>query len=369
MKLFKNNRIFAVGTAIAWFMKSMLVLSACAVPYQSSLPTPTTTKTETNLTDATTSAVIRDIYLAGGCFWGIEAYMIRIDGIVDAVSGYANGKTDNPSYEDLIYHDSGHAETVHVRYDTNKISLDELLIYFFNIIDPVSINRQGNDVGSQYRSGIYYQDPADLTVIINRIKNVQKEYDKKIAVEVEPLIHFYNAEDYHQDYLEKNPGGYCHIDLNQADTYVIRTSKYPKPSAEEIKTKLTAQQYQVTQENQTEPPHTNEYTDHYETGIYVDIVTGEPLFSSADKFHSGSGWPSFTKPIASYVVTYHEDTSFGSTRTEIRSRSGDSHLGHVFEDGPTNQGGMRYCINSAALRFVPLAEMTKQGYGELLGWI
>lgn len=309
----------------------VLILSACSPATLTIAPDPSVSDDEN----------ISDIYLAGGCFWGVEAYMSRIEGVVDAVSGYANGNTENPKYEDLIYNGSGHAETVHVRYDTTKISLDELLLYFFNIIDPVSINRQGNDTGPQYRTGIYYLNETDLEVINARIAKVQKGYEEKIAVEVQPLIHFYNAEEYHQDYLDKNPNGYCHIDLDLAYTYVIR-------------------------ENHTEYPFGNLYNDHYEAGIYVDIVTGEPLFSSSDKFSSGTGWPSFTKPIADYVVTYHDDISAGMIRTEVRSRSGDSHLGHVFDDGPKDQGGMRYCINSAALRFVPVDEMEEQGYGELI---
>ena len=359
MKIFKNVNISSIGRLAVLVFAVVLILSACS---------PAT------LTDAPDSSLsndedISDIYLAGGCFWGVEAYMSRIDGVVDAVSGYANGNTENPKYEDLIYNGSGHAETVHVRYDTTKISLDELLLYFFNIIDPVSINRQGNDIGPQYRTGIYYLNRKDLEVINARIAKVQKGYEEQIAVEVQPLSHFYDAEEYHQDYLDKNPNGYCHIDLDLAYTYVIRESSYPKPPDEELRALLTEEQYKVTQENHTEYPFSNIYNDHYETGIYVDIVTGEPLFSSSDKFSPGTGWPSFTKPIADYVVTYHEDMSAGMTRTEVRSRSGDSHLGHVFEDGPKDQGGMRYCINSAALRFVPVDEMEEQGYGELISWI
>jgi peptide methionine sulfoxide reductase msrA/msrB len=312
---------------------------------------------------------IREIYLAGGCFWGVEAFMSRIDGIVDTAAGYANGRTENPKYEDLLYRNSGHAETVRVHYDSGRISLDEVLIYFFRIIDPTSINKQGNDRGTQYRTGVYYQDPRDLPVIQKRFMEVQKAYKKPLAVEVEPLKHFFEAEAYHQDYLDKNPGGYCHIDLSKVNEPVVRISRYPKPSAEEIVRQLTPEQYSVTQRNGTEAPFTNPYYENFEKGIYVDVVTGEPLFSSKDKFHSGSGWPSFTKPVADYVVTFREDAAHGMHRTEVRSRSGDSHLGHVFEDGPKDRGGRRYCINSAALRFIPLAEMESSGYGDYIGWV
>lgn len=310
---------------------------------------------------------VREIFLAGGCFWGVEAFMSRIDGVVDAAAGYANGRTEHPAYEDLLYRNSGHAETVRVRYDTGRISLDEVLIYFFRIIDPTSLNRQGNDRGPQYRTGIYYQDAGDLPVILKRVQAVQKACKKPVVVEVVPLKHFFLAEAYHQDYLDKNPGGYCHIDLSKAHEPVARISRYPRPSDEEIARQLTPEQYRVTQENATEAPFTNLYNENFEPGIYVDVVTGEPLFSSKDKFHSGSGWPSFTQPIAEYVVTWHEDAAHGMRRTEVRSRSGDSHLGHVFKDGPKDRGGLRYCINSAALRFIPLGEMASLGYGEWIG--
>ncbi|OBZ14702.1 peptide methionine sulfoxide reductase [Bacillus sp. FJAT-27264] len=311
---------------------------------------------------------LRDIYFAGGCFWGIEAYMARVYGVSDAVSGYANGTGENPSYEDVVRGDRGFAETVKVSYDPKRVSLEQLIAAFFKVIDPTSVNKQGNDQGIQYRTGIYSSNPADLTVIKDAIVKEQLKYDKKIVTEALPLSNFYMAEEYHQDYLEKNPNGYCHIDLSvvQDVNIHIDASKYPKPSNEELKKKLTKIQYQVAVLADTEHAYSNEYWDQFEPGIYVDVTTGEPLFASADKYDAGCGWPSFTKPIIPEVVTYDEDDSFGMTRTEVRSRAGDIHLGHVFDDGPADKGGKRYCINSASIRFVPLADMDKEGYGDLI---
>ena len=308
---------------------------------------------------------LKEIYLAGGCFWGLEAYMARIYGVYDTRSGYANGSTENPSYEDLIYRGSGHAETVEVKYDPKRVDLDTLLIYYFRVIDPTSLNRQGNDRGVQYRTGIYYTDHNDLSVIENRMKAVSQEYNQALAVEVEPLKHFYLAEDYHQDYLEKNPNGYCHIDMFSVIEPVIKAEWYKKPSDEVLKIKLTEAQYQVTQNNHTEPSFSNEYFDTFEKGLYVDVVTGEPLFLSKDKFESHCGWPSFSKPIHADVVRFERDNTFNMVRTEVRSRVGDSHLGHVFEDGPKEEGGLRFCINSASIRLIPYEDMEKEGYGYL----
>lgn len=305
------------------------------------------------------------IYLAGGCFWGIEAYMENIYGVADAISGYANGETANPTYEDVLYKNTGHAETVKVDYDPERISLSEILDYYLLVVDPTSLNKQGNDQGSQYRSGIYYTDKQVKDIIQKRLDTEQKKYMDKIVVEVEPLNNFYKAEEYHQDYLKKNPNGYCHIDLSKANEVIIDKSKYPKPSDEELRSKLTDIEYKVTQENNTESSFSNEYWDNDEKGIYVDVATGEPLFSSKDKFDSGCGWPSFSKPISKEVVTYNKDTSYNMVRTEVRSRSGDSHLGHVFDDGPKELGGLRFCINSASINFVPLEDMDKEGYGYL----
>ena len=310
------------------------------------------------------------IYLAGGCFWGLEAYMQKLNGVEDAISGYANGKTENPSYYDLKT--SGHAETVKVLYNPEIISLEDILAHYLRVVNPVSINKQGNDVGTQYRTGIYYTDEADKAIIENILAKEQTKHDKPIAIEVEPLRQFYEAEEYHQDYLEKNPGGYCHIDLSLADKPldkdeepVIDSSRYIKPSDEELKKNLTDIQYDVTQNSATERAFSHEYHDSFKRGIYVDITTKEPLFSSTDKFESGCGWPSFSKPISKDVVKYFEDNSHFMHRTEVRSRSGNAHLGHVFNDGPKELGGQRYCINGASLEFIPYDEMDEKGYGYL----
>ncbi len=310
---------------------------------------------------------LREIYLAGGCFWGIEAYMEKIYGVKDATSGYANGKTAQTAYP--IIGKTDHAETVHVTYDANKVSLDKLLKYYFQVIDPTSVNKQGNDRGRQYRTGIYYQNEEDKAIILTALNALQEKYKDKIQIEVEPLKHYILAEEYHQDYLKKNPNGYCHIDLEQADKVIIDPQDYPKPSDAELKAKLTPLQYSVTQNKNTEHSFSNDYWDNFEPGIYVDITTGEPLFSSADKYESGCGWPSFTKPIVEDVVTYAEDTSFNMVRTEVLSRSGKAHLGHVFNDGPKEKGGLRYCINSASIKFIPLDQMEAQNYGYLINLV
>ena len=307
------------------------------------------------------------IYLAGGCFWGLEAYMERIQGVTDAVSGYANGKGDTTNYQ--LLHATDHAETVKVTYDPNKISLDKLLQYYFRVIDPTSINKQGNDRGRQYRTGIYYQNEQDKAVIEAALKTLQSKYQEPIQIEVEPLKNYVEAEEYHQDYLKKNPNGYCHIDIKKADEPLIDDKKYPKPSDAELKQKLTALQYDVTQGKHTERSFSTEYWDNYAPSIYVAITPGEPLFSSKDKFESGCGWPSFTKPIAAEVAEYQKDNSFNMTRIEVLSRSGHAHLGHVFDDGPRDKGGLRYCINSASIKFIPLDEMEKQGYGDLIPFV
>ena len=305
-----------------------------------------------------------EIYLAGGCFWGLEEYFSRIPGVEQTTVGYANGQVETTNYQ--LIKETDHAETVEVIYDQDKITLRAILLYYFRVIDPLSINKQGNDRGRQYRTGVYYTDEADREVIAQVFAEEEKQLGSKIAVELEPLRHYILAEDYHQDYLKKNPGGYCHIDVTDAAQPLIDPAAYQKPDQETLKAKLTAEQYQVTQESATERPFHNAYDQTFEEGIYVDITTGEPLFFAKDKFVSGCGWPSFSRPIAKDVVHYYQDHSHGMERIEVRSRSGNAHLGHVFTDGPRDQGGLRYCINSASLRFIPKEEMEAEGYGDLL---
>lgn len=310
-----------------------------------------------------------DIYLAGGCFWGVEKYIGLIRGVQATEVGYANGKTADPSYEQVCSGSTGHAETVKTTYNPNTIPLEFLLRLFMEVIDPTSLNRQGNDRGSQYRSGIYYSDPQDKATCQRIIEEFQPLYDRPIVVEVLPLENYYPAEEYHQKYLEKSPGGYCHIGparFDKAAKAVVDPSLYAKKSQEDLAQILSPLSFSVTQKNATEPPFDNAYWQEFRPGIYVDITTGEPLFLSTDKFDSGCGWPSFAKPLDPNVLEEKVDASHGMIRTEIRSRLGDAHLGHVFDDGPTEQGGLRYCINSASLRFIPKEAMVDEGYGHLI---
>jgi peptide methionine sulfoxide reductase msrA/msrB len=308
----------------------------------------------------------KEIYLAGGCFWGVQAYFDNIIGVEYTSVGYANGESEETDYYSIKK--TGHTETVYVVYDPDKIMLEELLEYFYGIIEPTSLNRQGNDAGTQYRTGIYYTEQEDKEIIDSVTQKEQAKYSAKIVTEIEPLKNYVLAEDYHQDYLDKNPGGYCHIDLTRIprEKPIVFFADYPKPPLDEIKEKLTDLQYSITQEDATESSFANEYWDNKQEGIYVDIVTGEPLFLSLDKYDSGTGWPSFTKPIQWDVINYHTDDTFGIKRIEVRSRSGDSHLGHLFYDGPVEEGGLRYCINSGSLNFIALEEMEEYGYGKFI---
>ena len=306
----------------------------------------------------------KEIYLAGGCFWGLQKYLSLIPGVLNTEAGYANGRIPNPSYEDVCTGSTGFAETVRVEYDAETIGLTEILDLFYKVIDPTSVNKQGADIGEQYRTGIYYEDDTEHPIISGSLTLLGESLDKPVAIEIKKLENFYPAEAYHQEYLDKNPGGYCHIDPSHFTGAESYTGKAPAGS---LKTRLTDIQYEVTQRDATEPPFNNEYYNNFEPGIYVDIVDGTPLFVSADKYDAGCGWPSFSRPIDNALLKTLPDNSFGRTRVEVRSSGANSHLGHVFEDGPESLGGLRFCINSASLRFIPESTMENEGYADYLG--
>lgn len=307
------------------------------------------------------------IYFAGGCFWGTDHLFSLVDGVEKTTAGYANSAVPNPSYEMVCTGRTGAAETVKVEYDDKKVGLTELLSIYFRSIDPTTLNRQGNDIGTQYRTGIYYTDASDLPIIEAFVAAVQRRHKEPLAVEVGKLENFYPAELYHQEYLYKNPNGYCHVD--PALFAEIRSRKAKNLDKAELKARLTPLQWEVTQNGATERPFINEYDHEFRKGIYVDITDGTPLFVSSKKYNSGCGWPAFSRPIDSTLITEHTDTSFGRVRTEVRSASSGAHIGHVFPDGPMEDGGMRYCINSASLRFIPEEDMEREGYGEYLKMI
>lgn len=300
------------------------------------------------------------IYLAGGCFWGTQKFFDQFDGVISTEVGYANGSCESTNYQEVCA-GSGHAEVVKIVYDQRKISLTELLNYYFMVIDPLSLNKQGNDRGIQYRTGIYYTDEEQISEIEKAYKNQEKKLGAKLAVEVETIKNFCPAEEYHQKYLDKNPGGYCHI-----PTSLFNLNQKEKESSDELRNRIGDLAYEVTQNSATEHAFSGKYDNFFEKGIYVDIVSGEPLFTSMDKYNSGCGWPAFTKTIEKDAVVENLDLSHGMMRIEVRSRNADSHLGHVFTDGPIESGGLRYCINSASIRFIPFDELEKEGYGEYI---
>lgn len=320
--------------------------------------------------------ILHTIYLAGGCFWGTAYLFSLVPGVEKSVAGYANSIIPDPTYKEVCTGRTGAAECVEVVYNPSDVTLDQLLGLFYKSIDPTSLNRQGNDIGTQYRTGIYYTDPSDLPVIEKSLEALQRRYAKPIEVECQPLLNFYKAEEYHQDYLEKNPGGYCHVDpklfqearnLGRNPT-TITTGRSPSDADDKaaLRKRLTPLQWEVTQNAATEPPFRNEYDNEFRKGIYVDITDGTPLFVSTDKYNSGCGWPAFTRPIDPSLIDNNIDLTHGMRRVEVRSHRSGAHLGHVFNDGPADRGGLRYCINSASLRFIPLSDMAAEGYASLI---
>lgn len=307
----------------------------------------------------------KEIYFAGGCFWGTSHLFSLVPGVESTVVGYANSTIPNPTYRQVCDGMTNAAETVRVTYDSDRVALSDLIRLYFKSIDPLSVNKQGGDEGPQYRTGIYYTDDDDMPVIEAELATLQRRHKEKLAIEFSKLENFYPAEEYHQDYLYKNPEGYCHVNpalFREAKELRSKVAERSVVDKDELRRRLTPLQWEVTQNGATERPFVNEYDHEFRRGIYVDRTDGTPLFVSAEKYDSGCGWPAFSRPIDDDIIDEHIDTSYGRVRTEVRSASSGAHLGHVFNDGPAERGGLRYCINSAALRFIPIEDMQAEGY-------
>ncbi len=331
------------------------------------------------------SAQAAEAYFAGGCFWCIEAAFQKIPGVQEAISGYSGGDVEDPTYEQVSSGGTGHRESVKVIYDPKQVSYRQLVEAFWRMFDPTDAGGSFGDRGEQYTSAIFYQTEREREIAEESKRELDRSgrFSDPVVTPVEPLKNFYPAEDYHQDYAKEHPLRYrTYRSFSGRDSFIKEhwseaeqfanttkkhssSSSFTKPSEEELRQRLTPMQFKVTQEEGTEPAFDNAYWDTKQEGIYVDIVSGEPLFSSRNKFESGTGWPSFTRPLEPENIVTRKDRSLFGTRIEVRSRQADSHLGHVFKDGP-EPTGKRYCMNSAALRFIPKEDLEQEGYGQYL---